>query len=151
MIRVVIDTGVVLSAAFKDRKPEEIILTIAGNEDFEWIASPEIIKEYAGVLAREKFGLPPSVLQNWSEIFETCISVIEPEIRFNFPRDQAGIFQSKAGLRKRWRTEQTAAPTGCRCKGICDDSYCTTYRMLTRKLTPPAISMPKFSISLTAH
>ena len=63
MIRVVIDTGVVLSAAFKDRKPKEIILTIAGNEDFEWIASPEIIKEYAGVLAREKFGLPPSVLQ----------------------------------------------------------------------------------------
>ena len=88
MIRVVIDTGVVLSAAFKDRKPEEIILTIAGNEDFEWIASPEIVKEYAGVLAREKFGLPPSVLQNWSEIFETCISVIEPEISFDFPRDQ---------------------------------------------------------------
>lgn len=88
MIRVVIDTGVVVSAAFRDRTPEEIILTIAGSEDFDWIASPAIIKEYTEVLGRKKFGLPPSVLQNWSEIFEECISVVEPEIKLDFPRDR---------------------------------------------------------------
>ncbi len=88
MIRVVIDTGVIVSAAFRDRTPEEIILFIAGNQDFEWIASPAIIKEYIDVLARKKFGLSPLVLQNWSEIFGECVSVVEPEIKLDFPRDQ---------------------------------------------------------------
>src|SRR5258708_39521478 len=88
MIKVVIDTGVLLSAAFRDRTPEEIILAIAGNEDFEWIASPAIIKEYTDVLARKKFSLPPAVLQNWREIFEECVSIIEPDIKLDFPRDQ---------------------------------------------------------------
>jgi len=27
-------------------------------------------------------------MQNWSEIFDECISMIEPEVSFDFPRDQ---------------------------------------------------------------
>ena len=88
MIRVVIDTSVVVSAAFKDRTPEAIILSIAGNDDFDWMVSPAIVKEYTEVLARKKFGLLPSDLQNWSEIFEDCVSVVETEIKLDFPRDQ---------------------------------------------------------------
>ena len=88
MIRVVIDTSVVVSAAFKDRTPEAIILSIAGNDDFDWMVSPAIVKEYTEVLARKKFGLLPSDLQNWSEIFEDCVAVVEPEIKLDFPRDQ---------------------------------------------------------------
>lgn len=45
MIRVVIDTNVIVSAAFKDRTPEEIILAITASEDFDWIASAPIVKK----------------------------------------------------------------------------------------------------------
>ncbi|MBK7392610.1 MAG: PIN domain-containing protein [Chloracidobacterium sp.] len=79
MIRVVIDTGVVVSAALKDRTPEEIILTIVASDEFDWVASVPIVKEYTEVLSRKKFNLPTEVLQNWSEIFDGCISIIEPE------------------------------------------------------------------------
>jgi len=50
MIRVVIDTGVVVSAAFKDRKPEEIILSIVESDEFDLVASAPIVKEYTEVL-----------------------------------------------------------------------------------------------------
>lgn len=88
MIRVVIDTGVVLSAAFRDRTPEAIILFVVGNDDFQWIASAPIIAEYSEVLARKKFDLSETVLQNWSDIFDECTIVVEPEIEIDFPRDQ---------------------------------------------------------------
>ena len=54
MIRVIIDTGVVISAAFRDRTPEEIILFVVGEEDFDWIVSPAILGEYNRVLTPQK-------------------------------------------------------------------------------------------------
>lgn len=30
----------------------------------------------------------PSVLQNWSEIIEDCVTVVKPDIKLDFPRDQ---------------------------------------------------------------
>ena len=88
MIQVVIDTGIVVSAAFRDRTPEEIILFIVGNEDFEWIISPAILAEYNEVLVRKKFDLPPQVLQQWRDIFEECTTTAETDIEIDFPRDQ---------------------------------------------------------------
>ena len=88
MIRVVVDTGVVVSAAFRDRTPEEVILFIVGSEDFEWIGSDQILTEYNEVLSRKKFGLTPEVLQHWSVIFDECTTLVEPDIEIDFPRDQ---------------------------------------------------------------
>ena len=87
MIRVVVDTGVVVSAAFRDRTPEEIILFIVGSEDFEWLASPQILAEYNEVLSRKKFALTAKVLQSWSDIFDECTTLVEPDIEIDFPRD----------------------------------------------------------------
>lgn len=64
MIKVVIDTGIVVSAAFRDRVPEEIILFITGQDEFEWIVSTDILEEYNEVLTREKFGLTPPTLSD---------------------------------------------------------------------------------------
>lgn len=47
---VLIDTNVVVSAAFKDRAPEEVLLFIVNHPDFAWVASEEIISEYIHVL-----------------------------------------------------------------------------------------------------
>ncbi len=88
MIKTVIDTGITVSAAFRDRTPEEVILFIVEQEDFEWVISPAILEEYTEVLARKKFNLPSEVLQKWREIFEQSTIIIEPNIEIEFPRDQ---------------------------------------------------------------
>ena len=88
MIKVVIDTGIIVSAAFRDRTPEEVILFIVGEEDFEWIVSPAILEEYTEVLAREKFALPPEILQKWRETFDQCATTIGVDLKIDFPRDQ---------------------------------------------------------------
>jgi predicted nucleic acid-binding protein len=58
MIGVVIDTGIVVSAAFRDRVPEELILFVVETDGVLWIASSAILDEYYAVLAREKLGYP---------------------------------------------------------------------------------------------
>jgi putative PIN family toxin of toxin-antitoxin system len=88
MIKVVVDTGIIVSAAFRDRTPEEVILFIVEQEDFEWIASPAILKEYMEVLARKKFNLSPEVLRKWRDMFEQFTTTIEVDIEIDFPRDQ---------------------------------------------------------------
>ncbi len=87
-MRVVIDTNVVVSAALKDRIPEEVILFIVGNPEFEWMASAEIVSEYISVLGRKKFGLPGRTLQKWQKIFERQLVIVEVTERVDFPRDQ---------------------------------------------------------------
>lgn len=88
MIKAVVDTGINVSAAFRDRTPEEVILFIVEQEDFEWIVSLAILEEYNEVLASKKFNLPPETLQKWREIFEQCTTTIEVDIEIDFPRDQ---------------------------------------------------------------
>jgi uncharacterized protein len=46
MIKVIIDTNILISAAVKGRDPEAIILLLASNPDFEWIVSEAILIEY---------------------------------------------------------------------------------------------------------
>ncbi len=38
-MRVVIDTNVVVSAAFKNKGPEEVLQFIVSRHDFEWVVS----------------------------------------------------------------------------------------------------------------
>lgn len=45
-MKIVIDTNVLVSAILKDRDPEDIILYIAAQPDFEWTVSSEILTEY---------------------------------------------------------------------------------------------------------
>ena len=88
MIRVLIDTSVVVSAAFRDRTPEEIILFIVGSEDFEWMASRPILAEYNEVLSRRKFALSLDILQRWRDMFDESTTLVESDIEIDFPRDQ---------------------------------------------------------------
>ncbi len=56
-MRVVIDTNVLVLAAFKDKSPETIIRFVVARPDVEWVVSEAIVDEYKTVLARSKFGL----------------------------------------------------------------------------------------------
>ena len=87
-MRVVIDTNVVVSAILKDRKPEEVILFVRRQPEFEWLASAEILAEYTEVIRRKKFNLPDESIARWMGIFGEVIRVVDVQHRYDFPRDQ---------------------------------------------------------------
>jgi len=56
-MRVVVDANVLISAAFRDRLPEDVILFLVDSPDMDWVATEKIVQEYRDVLRRKKFGL----------------------------------------------------------------------------------------------
>jgi predicted nucleic acid-binding protein len=60
----VVDTNVLLSAALRDRLPEQVVLYVAMRDDWKWIVTPEIMAEYVEVLRRPKFRLSPETLNS---------------------------------------------------------------------------------------
>lgn len=100
MIRVVIDTGIVISAAFRDRTPEEVILFVAGNPEFEWVVTSEILSEYFDVLGRKKFNLSDELQERWKNAIEDCTVTIASDTDVEFlrdPKDKAFIGCALAG------------------------------------------------------
>ena len=85
---VVIDTSVLVSAAFRDRTPEEVILFVTGQNAFHWIVSGEILAEYREVLSRPKFDLSEEILNHWIEILESSTVEIDVDLEIDFPRDR---------------------------------------------------------------
>ncbi len=86
-MKVVIDTSVLVSAILKDRDPEAVIMFVAGNPEFEWIASTEILAEYRNVLKRPKFALPEEIILAWEEMFTRLTTIIDVDTVIEFPRD----------------------------------------------------------------
>ncbi len=64
-MKVVIDTNILVSAALKDRVPEEVILYTAAQPDIEWIVSSQILQEYKEVLGCKRFALPNDIIHAW--------------------------------------------------------------------------------------
>ena len=87
-MKVVIDTSVLVSAAFRDRTPEEVILFVTGQDAFHWIVSGEILAEYQEVLSRPKFDLSEEILNHWIEILESSTVEIDVDLEIDFPRDR---------------------------------------------------------------
>ncbi|MGB7088420.1 MAG: putative toxin-antitoxin system toxin component, PIN family [Phormidesmis sp.] len=87
-MRVVIDTNVLISAALRDRNPEVVILFVLEREDFQWIVSSEILKEYKDVLSRKRLKLPEAIQQRWFYLIDNLTTVIAVNQTLDFPRDQ---------------------------------------------------------------
>ena len=87
-MKVIIDTNVVVSAAWRDRDPETVILFVAERPDFQWIVSEPILEEYIEVLGREKFALSKDLLHRWPEMFEALTTTVEVDLKIDFPRDR---------------------------------------------------------------
>ena len=62
-MRVVVDTNVLISAAFRDRMPEDVIMFLVSHPEFHWIATRDIVREYLNVLKRKKFSLAESIIR----------------------------------------------------------------------------------------
>ncbi|HMT22217.1 MAG TPA: putative toxin-antitoxin system toxin component, PIN family [Promineifilum sp.] len=86
-MKVVIDTNVLISAALRDRTPEEVILFIAGHREYSWIVSSEILLEYRSVLRRPRFALPDTLIAGWDTLLNTLTTQIEVGNLPDFPRD----------------------------------------------------------------
>ena len=87
-MKIVIDTNVLISAAFRDRDPEKAILYVVEQIDMGWIGTQEIITEYKEVLRRPKFKLPSNILKRWHAIIEKNVILVSPDSTISFPRDQ---------------------------------------------------------------
>ena len=87
-MKVVINTNIVISAILRDRDPEIVIRFIAAQIEWQWVASKAILLEYNEVLRRPKFSLPEALLEEWSNLFTTYISVADTMVTVDFLRDQ---------------------------------------------------------------
>ena len=86
-MKVVIDTNILISAAWRDKIPEAVIVWIARQEDWDWIVTNEILYEYREVLRRKKFNLGSETIARWDSLIDELTLVIDPQIEVEFPRD----------------------------------------------------------------
>lgn len=87
-MKVVIDTNVLISAAWRDKSPEAVVLWIAFQDDWDWVVSQEILDEYREVLRREKFHLSVEIIEKWEYIVTNLTVLVDVNITVEFPRDQ---------------------------------------------------------------
>lgn len=59
MIRVILDTNVIVSAYLKERGREALVVSLAFSGAIALYLSPQILAEYEGVLERKQFSLDP--------------------------------------------------------------------------------------------
>lgn len=87
-MKVVIDTNVLISAVWRDRKPESVILWVIAHPDWQWMVSAEIMQEYKDVLRRKKFSFSAETLQKWEELLNRDTYLVSVNTDVDFPRDQ---------------------------------------------------------------
>lgn len=86
-MKVIVDTNILISAIIRDNIPEQVIMWLISQPLIEWIATPEIVKEYKSVLQRKKFNLPAAIINQWFCLFDAELTLIHPEISVDFQRD----------------------------------------------------------------
>lgn len=87
-MKVLIDTNVLISAVWRDRTPESVILWVVAHPDWQWLVSPEIMEEYKEVLRRKKFSFSPDTLQKWESLLDRDTHLVAIKTNVDFPRDQ---------------------------------------------------------------
>lgn len=87
-MNIIIDTNILISSALKGGKPKQVITLTIADSRFTWIASSEIIKEYKQVLSHSKFKLSSQYREEWFELIDLSVTIIEVNLTVDFPRDR---------------------------------------------------------------
>ena len=87
-MKVVIDTNILVSAALKNKVPEEVILCVAFNLDYTWLVSTEIIEEYQSVLNRKKLNINPDRCKRFQQYVQDLTTLIVVNNTIEFERDR---------------------------------------------------------------
>jgi putative PIN family toxin of toxin-antitoxin system len=82
MIRVVLDTNVVVSAHLNPQGREALILELAVAGRLRCFASAELLKEYDEVLHRPKFGFSSKAAAVWLRELRSLIRPVRPRQPF---------------------------------------------------------------------
>jgi putative PIN family toxin of toxin-antitoxin system len=78
MIRIVLDTNVVVSAMLNSSGTTADVLRLAFGRHVQWCVSEAILDEYAGVLCRPKFRCSPRVISALIKAIRATAEKIEP-------------------------------------------------------------------------
>lgn len=87
-MNIIFDTNILISAALRGGKPKSAIAVVIRSSRWGWIASDVIIKEYKEVLSRPKLKLPASTKQEWLQMIDLAVTLIDVPINVDFSRDQ---------------------------------------------------------------
>lgn len=86
-MKVVVDTNILVSAVLRDRDPELVIQFVVDHPEFEWVASQPILTEYKEVLNRRKLRLTQEVKDNWFNLLDETLTLVEVGTPVDFPID----------------------------------------------------------------
>lgn len=87
-MKVVVDTNVFISAVWRDKNPEAVILWIIDQPKWEGLVSAEIMEEYKEVLHRPKFSFSAETLRKWETLLDRDTQPVRVDEQIDFPRDQ---------------------------------------------------------------
>lgn len=79
MIRVVLDTNVLVSAAIKPSGPESAVMKLAGSGQVTLCLAASILAEYREVLLRRKFALGPDLVERFLDSMASAAVMVQPE------------------------------------------------------------------------
>jgi len=86
-MNLLVDTNVVVSAVVRGGLPQRVIEEIVDHDDWFWIVTEDIEREYGEVLARPKFKIPLAIQQSFVAFIEMATIRVQPIIPPPFPRD----------------------------------------------------------------
>lgn len=91
-MRVVLDTNVFISAALRDRLPEQVFKALIARDDWQWLVTQSLLAEYELVLRRPALGVPPIQQDHWLKLTHDHAALIDaPEPAVEFARDRKDI------------------------------------------------------------
>ena len=80
MIRVVVDTNVVVSALLQAGSLPEAVFTLASSGNIQWVASEPILAEYEGVLQRPRLAINSGKVADAMTRIRTSILLVVPRV-----------------------------------------------------------------------
>jgi uncharacterized protein len=87
MIRVVIDTNIVISALLRAGSLPEAVINLAFSGDVQWVASEAILAEYAEVLQRPRFAIGSARTADVMSRIRKSVLLVAPTIRIEATKD----------------------------------------------------------------
>lgn len=89
MIRIVLDTNVVVSAHLKDKGAEARVLDLVANQRISLYVSEPILTEYEGVLSRRKFRLDQERVNVSMDLIRRVGVLVKPTTSISTSADEA--------------------------------------------------------------
>lgn len=87
MIRVVVDTNVLISALLHANSLPEAVINLATSSNVQWIASEAILAEYGEVLRRPRLAFDSAKVADAMTRIRASVSMVVPTVRVDAAND----------------------------------------------------------------